>query len=102
MVTLASIVRDVMRIDPASPALEYKGEWHTWGELSGVIDAVEGILADNGIGSGARIGGILRNTPPIAAVIIGTIVSDRCVVTLNPSLPDEKLAADIISLKPLW
>ena len=99
MVTLASIVRDVMRIDPASPALEYKGEWHTWGELSDVINAVEGILADNRIGSGARIGGILRNTPPIAAVIIGTIVSDRCVVTLNPSLPDEKLAADIVTLK---
>src|SRR3546814_8143027 len=48
---------------------------------------------------GTRIGGILRNSPEIAAVIIGTIIHDRCIVTLNPALPDETLAADIESLK---
>src|SRR3546814_15345457 len=35
----------------------------------------------------------------MAAVIIGTIIHDRCIVTLNPALPDETLAADIESLK---
>src|SRR3546814_20470537 len=48
---------------------------------------------------GTRIGGILRNSPEIAAVIIGTIIHDRCIVTLNPALPDATLAADIESLK---
>ncbi|KQZ63869.1 AMP-dependent synthetase [Sphingopyxis sp. Root1497] len=99
MPTLNSIVRNVMAIDPAAPALEYQGQWHSWGDLSGVIDAVEALLQRHRIGSGTRIGGILRNTPPMAAVIIGTITSDRCVVTLNPALPDEKLANDIIALK---
>jgi len=99
MVTLTSIVRQVMALDPSAPALEHDKQWYSWGELSAVIDAVEVILAANGVEAGSRIGGILRNTPPIAAVIIGTIIGERCIVTLNPSLPDEKLVADIQDLR---
>ncbi|WP_409574757.1 AMP-binding protein [Sphingopyxis sp. PET50] len=99
MPTLNSIVRQVLAIDPAAPALEYQKQWYSWGELASVIDAVELLLQQNGVRAGTRIGGILRNTPHIAAVIIGTIISDRCVVTLNPALPDEKLANDITALK---
>ncbi|HMO74608.1 MAG TPA: class I adenylate-forming enzyme family protein [Sphingopyxis sp.] len=99
MPTLNSIVRQVLAIDPSAPALEHNKKWYSWGDLSAVIEAVDAILQAHGIGAGTRIGGILRNTPQIAAVIIGTIVADRCVVTLNPALPDDKLAADIANLK---
>ncbi len=99
MANLNTIVRQVMAIDPQAPALEYKQQWHTWGELSGIVEAIEGILAANGIGTGTRIGGILRNTPQIAATIIAIVTSDRCVVTLNPALPDDKLVNDIVTLK---
>jgi long-chain acyl-CoA synthetase len=99
MPSLSSIVRNVMAIDPAAPALEYGKVWHSWGELTGIIEAIEGIYKVEGIAPGTRIGGILRNTPQIAAVIIGTIINDRCIVTLNPSLPDSKLANDITNLK---
>lgn len=99
MTSLSSIVRAVLTIDPAAPALEYEKQWHSWGELTAIIDGIEAALAANGIGPGARIGGILRNTPQIAAVIIGTIINDRCVVTLNPALPDAKLVQDIVTLK---
>jgi acyl-CoA synthetase (AMP-forming)/AMP-acid ligase II len=99
MVSLSTIVREVLALDPTAPALEYEKAWHSWGELTAIIEGVEFQLAENGIGSGARIGGILRNVPQIAAMIIGTIINDRCVVTLNPSLPDSKLVNDIVSLK---
>ena len=99
MTSLSSIVRNVLTIEPSAPALEYEKTWHSWGELTAIIDAVETVLQENGIGPGARIGGILRNTPQIAAVIIGTIINDRCVVTLNPALPDAKLVNDIATLK---
>ena len=99
MASLSSIVRTILTIDPAAPALEFEKKWHSWGELTAIIDRIETILTANGIGPGARIGGILRNTPQIAAVIVGTIINDRCVVTLNPALPDIKLAHDISSLK---
>lgn len=99
MTSLSAIVRNVMAIDPQAEAIEFEGKWHRWGELTAVIDSVEAVLAENGIGAGARIGGVLRNTPAMAAVIVGTIINDRCVVTLNPALPDAKLAADIETLK---
>ncbi|WP_397589104.1 class I adenylate-forming enzyme family protein [Sphingorhabdus sp.] len=99
MVSLSSIVRNVMTIDPSAPALEYEKTWTSWAELNGIIDAIELLLKENDIGPGARIGGILRNNPLMAAVIIGTIINDRCIVTLNPMLPDAKLANDIMTLK---
>lgn len=99
MTSLSSIVRTILTIDPTAPALEFEGKWHSWGEMTAIIDGIETILTANGIGPGARIGGILRNTPQIAAVIVGTIINDRCVVTLNPALPDAKLVHDIVSLK---
>lgn len=99
MASLSAIVRNVMTIDPAAPALEFEQKWHSWGELTSIIDAIESQLKKNDIGPGARIGGILRNTPHMAAVIIGTIINDRCVVTLNPTLPDSKLVHDILTLK---
>ena len=99
MTTLKHIVREIMAIDPSASALEYNGHWTTWGDLNAVIDAVNRIFDDNDIAPGTRVGGVLRNTPHIAALIIGTIIGDRCIVTLNPALPDDKLAADIIGLK---
>ena len=99
MTSLSAIVRTVLTIDPSAPALEYNKQWHTWGELTAIIDGIEAILAANAIGPGTRIGGILRNTPQIAAVITGIIINDRCVVTLNPALPEAKLVGDIVALK---
>ena len=99
MASLSAFVRNVMAIDPAAPALEFEQKWHSWGELTSIIDAIEAQLKKNDIGPGARIGGILRNTPHMAAMIIGTIINDRCVVTLNPTLPDSKLVHDILTLK---
>jgi long-chain acyl-CoA synthetase len=99
MTNLSSIVRNVLTIEPSAPALEFEKKWYSWGDLTAIIDAVEVALKSNGIGPGARIGGILRNTPFMAAVIIGTIINDRCVVTLNPALPDAKLVNDIVTLK---
>lgn len=99
MSRLKDIIRGVMSIDPAAPALEYDGGWTTWGDLNAIAAAIDAILVENGIGTGVRIGGILRNTPQIAALIIGTIVGDRCIVTLNPALPEEKLRNDIVNLR---
>jgi acyl-CoA synthetase (AMP-forming)/AMP-acid ligase II len=89
-----------MQVDPAAPAMEHKHQWWSWGDLDRVIQAVDQALVDQGVGAGQRIGCLLRNRPELAALLLGVVTTDRCVVTLNPSLPDERLASDIISLKP--
>src|SRR3546814_3741397 len=57
MPTLNSIVRQVLAIDPSAPAIEYQKQWHSWGDLSAIIDAIEGILRANGIGAELKVDG---------------------------------------------
>jgi long-chain acyl-CoA synthetase len=100
MSRLAELVRGVMRVDPAAQAMEQYGRWWSWSDFDGLIDQIDARLSEAGLGAGVRIGGLLRNRPQVAALLLGLVTTDRCVVTLNPSLPDDRLAGDILALKP--
>ncbi|MEO5598153.1 MAG: fatty acid--CoA ligase family protein [Novosphingobium sp.] len=99
MSKLKALVRGVMALDPSAEAIEFHGRWYHWGELNGIVDALDALLEENGIPAGTRVGGLLRNTPEVAAAIVELITSDRCVVTLNPLLPGDKLGPEIAGLK---
>src|SRR4029453_7403582 len=99
MSKLAALVRGVMALDPAAQAIEFDERWRSWGELTAAMAGLERIFAEHGAPPGARIGGLLRNTPEIAALILQVITSDRCIVTLNPALPDDKLVGEIATLE---
>ena len=100
MTQLAALIRGVLAVDPSANAIEFEGRWRTWGDLARIVGDLDRILAESGLGPGARVGALLRNHPLTAATLIELTVSDRCVVTFNPSLPDDRLAADIVALKP--
>src|SRR5262245_20527095 len=100
MSRLGEFVREVMRIDPSAPAIEFKGNWTNWGQIGATMQGIDAALLRVGLGPGVRVAGVLRNDPRIAATILGVIASERCVVTLNPLLPDERLATDIEQLQP--
>lgn len=99
MTNLGEFVRGVVRLDPAAPAIEFKGDWRSWGDVAATMDGIDRALQQAGLGAGARVAGVLRNDPRVAAAILGVVTSDRCVVTLNPLFPDERLAADIVQLR---
>jgi acyl-CoA synthetase (AMP-forming)/AMP-acid ligase II len=100
MAKLGEFVRAVVRLEPAAPAIEFKGRWTSWRDIEAVMEGVDSALERAGLGPGTRVAGLLRNDPRIAATILGVVASERCVVTLNPLLPDERLAADLLQLKP--
>lgn len=100
MSKLSKLVRGVIALEPQRQAMEYDGRWRTWGEIGATVEAVDAALEAAGLGAGSRIAGMLRNHPLTAASLLAVVSSDRCIVTLNPSLPDERLAADIRQLKP--
>ncbi|HEV2530434.1 class I adenylate-forming enzyme family protein [Phenylobacterium sp.] len=100
MSRLADLIEGVLRVDPQANALEHAGRWRTWGELDGVIGALDAALNEAGLGEGVRVAAMLRNHPLTAAALLGLVAKNRCVVTLNPSLPDVRLAADIEALRP--
>ncbi|WP_414900280.1 class I adenylate-forming enzyme family protein [Sphingomonas flavalba] len=90
----------ILTIDPAAEAIEFDGAWWTWGDLARVGAEIDAALVERGLGEGTRIAGIMRNRPEIAGGFAYVIGADRCLVTLNPSLPDEQLAGDIVQLAP--
>lgn len=99
MSKLSELVQGVLSVDPSADAIEFDRSWWTWGDLSSIGAALNAALGDAGLGVHTRVGAILRNRPESAATLLALIGSDRCVVTLNPSLPDDRLAADILALK---
>jgi long-chain acyl-CoA synthetase len=92
-------MRAVLAKDAAEGAIQFKGRWMTWGEVGRIVAGLDQAFERLGLGPDAAIGCALRNHPLHVAALIG-IVADRCLVTLNALLPDEKLAADIVAARP--
>jgi acyl-coenzyme A synthetase/AMP-(fatty) acid ligase len=53
-------------------------------------------LDDFGLSASSRIGVVLCDRPEMIATIAEVVRSQRCLVALNSSYPDERLAADVI------
>jgi acyl-CoA synthetase (AMP-forming)/AMP-acid ligase II len=86
----------VLREAPAdAEAIEVDGVWWTWGDVRRVAGALDALLTENGAGAGSRIGVALENQAPFAAIVIALLSTGRCLATLSPLQPAERLAADI-------
>jgi acyl-CoA synthetase (AMP-forming)/AMP-acid ligase II len=100
MSKLADMITAVMALDPAAPALEFEGQWRTWGALKRDGDALAAALDAADLGPGARVGALLRNHAAFVSTLLSVFGAERCISTLNASAPDDKLAADIIKAAP--
>ncbi|MFW6092906.1 MAG: class I adenylate-forming enzyme family protein [Pseudomonadota bacterium] len=96
---IAKQLDGVFRLEPEAEALEFEKRWITWGELTRVIDSINGILDAAGIGEDEGVAMLLRNRPPHYAAIVAMLISRRCIVTVNPMQPREKYLAELESLR---
>jgi len=96
---IARLIREVLTLAPKDLALESEGSWITWGEIHTLATSLDQLLTANGLDDDSRVGLLLRNRPPQYAATLGILLGARCLVVLNPILPDAKLAADIAALK---
>lgn len=99
MSTLSAQIHAVLALDPAAPAIEFEQQWTTWGELAEVMREIDALLGAAGLPAGTRVGVLMRNHVLSAAALLEIVASDRCIVTLNAQLPDERLADDIAAQK---
>ena len=95
MSIIADLLNGVLDIDPEAEAIDYQNQWHSWGELSGAVKAVQARLQALGLGAGARVGVVIRNRPGGLASVLAVLGLDACVVSINPLLPEERLISDI-------
>lgn len=91
-------LRDVPRIDPEAPALNFRGTWRPWRYYTEMSSKIDAALTSIGVGKGAPVGLLPRNTPAAAAAAVAILGSERCIVCISPLNGDSKVAADIESL----
>ncbi len=76
-------------------AIEFDGDWTTWGDIAQVAGSIDGALLSLGLDGSARVGVVLEDRPEHVAALLAIIASDRCVVTISPLQPAERMRSDI-------
>lgn len=98
MSLITAKLRAIMALDPARTEIDFEGRDYSWGDLARVVQGIEAELDSLGLPADARVGVMLRNRPGHIAAILAVLSGDRCLVSLNPILPDDKLFADLSGL----
>ncbi|MFP4126961.1 MAG: acetoacetate--CoA ligase [Alphaproteobacteria bacterium] len=85
-----NFARNLLRRDDASPALIAHGEDGrrrevSWAELQARVAAVEGVLADAGVGPGDRVAAVVANLPE---AVIGMLATAALGATWSSCSPD--------------
>lgn len=89
---LSQRIADVLDLQPDAPAIEYDGQWFSWGQIGTAARRIGSSVA------GSDAGMLLRNRPAHVAAFLGVLMSGGTVVTINPSRGDERTRADIAGL----
>ncbi|MBI3224210.1 MAG: AMP-binding protein [Mycolicibacterium cosmeticum] len=89
---LSRRIGEVLDLDPTAGAIQYDGEWSTWGQISAAARRLGALTGDR------RVGIMLRNTPVHVAALLGVLEAGGTIVVINPSRGDERTRADIAAL----
>ncbi len=95
---LSRRICQVVRLDPATPAVFFEGRTFSWSFYSDAVADLGSLL--EGHSAARRVGIVLRNRPGPLAALIATLGTGRAVVPLSPHLGDIGLEKDIVDLAP--
>ncbi|GAA2736096.1 fatty acid--CoA ligase family protein [Actinocorallia aurantiaca] len=91
---LARRLGEILALGRDTPAVEFEEAWWSWGRLAEIAETVAASVPE----PGAPFGVILRNTPLHVAALLGVLLADGCVVTINPGLGRERTRSDLAAL----
>jgi acyl-CoA ligase (AMP-forming) (exosortase A-associated) len=77
---------------PAAPALLFKDQWFTYGQLQEQVDAMANALLGLGVGPGERVAVYLPKQPETVFALFGAAAAGACFVPINPLLKARQLA----------
>lgn len=95
---IAERIRTIWALDAEARCIEYRGRWISWADVRGSALDIDRALTEAGVGPGAPVGVVLRNRPGLVAALLALLVSDRCIISLNPFQPPEGLESDLRKL----
>lgn len=94
---LSQRIATALELAPDSPAIEYDGEWASWGELGDYARQIATLVARHA-GEHPQVGVLLRNTPAHVATFLGLMLAEATLVVINPARGDDRTRADITAL----
>ena len=98
MALMTEKLRAIMALDPDRTQIDFEGVDYSWRQIADNVRAIEDALDMMGLPEDARVGVMLRNRPGHVAAAAAVLSTDRCLVTLNPILPDAMLFTDVETL----
>ncbi len=90
-------IAEVLALDPAAHAIEYEGEWTTWGDIAATVEQVAALIEP-----GTEVGVLLRNRPASIGLLLGVLRAGGCLVTINPGRGPDRVRTDIADLDVAW
>jgi long-chain acyl-CoA synthetase len=89
---LSRRIADVLHLQPDARAIEFDGQWFSWGRVSDMANPIASLTGQT------EVGMLLRNRPAHVAALLGVLLGGGTVVTINPSRGDDRIRADIAAL----
>jgi long-chain acyl-CoA synthetase len=94
------MVRAALGRDADSPAIEFAGRWHSWGELRRDAEQINALLCASGIDHNAPVAFVPRNRPSSIAALLGLLAAGRTVRMIYAFQSAEAIAREITRLQP--
>jgi acyl-CoA synthetase (AMP-forming)/AMP-acid ligase II len=94
--TLSRRIAEILALDPAARAIQYEGQWLSWGQVGEFARSIATVAS--GHGEHPRVGVMLRNQPAHVATLLGVLIAGGTVVVINPSRGDDRTRADLSTL----
>jgi acyl-CoA synthetase (AMP-forming)/AMP-acid ligase II len=94
---LSQRIAAVLDMRPDAHAIEYDGQWLSWGAVGDAARRIGSLASQHG--TRPKVGMLLRNRPAHVAAFLGVLLAGGTVVTINPSRGDDRTRADIVTLR---
>ncbi|CAJ1495961.1 class I adenylate-forming enzyme family protein [[Mycobacterium] burgundiense] len=96
---LSRRIQHVLALDPGARAIEFDGQWLSWGQLSALSRRIADLITRDDAAGPTRVGILLRNRPVHVAALLGVLSAGGTVVVVNPARGDQRTRADLAALQ---
>ena len=98
--SLAEMVGRALARPTGTPAIEFEGQWITWGGLAAIADALSRALRAGGLASDAPVVLVARNRPASIAALLGLLREGRSVCMVYAFQSCEAIGEAIARIAP--